>query len=271
MPPETTPTTPEPVAPATPSTPNPTPADATPANPPAGTGQAKEPALRNQPGGEPTVPEGYIPTEKFNASRDEVLRVNEILKRHNIDPKTGEFITPQTPAVPSTPAAPTPAQPLTAEQAAAQIPGFSTLSAAEKAIVLNPRQAYKDISDMRQMVAEMYDERETTRQIKELKAKDGYGDLDAEAFREFIYREENLGVKNLETLAKMFKAEQASVPPKPPVPEGAEPTSAGAKEIATGAGVQEVSAADAAQLRRDDPKRYAKLIREKKLVITNEQ
>ncbi len=264
------PTTTTPTTPAVPSTPNPTPAAATPANPPAGTGQATEPALRNQPGAETTVPEGYIPTDKFNASRDEVLRVNDILKRHNIDPKTGEFITPQTPAVPSTPAAPT-AQPLTAEQAAAQIPGFSTLSAAEKAIVLNPRQAYKDISDMRNMVAEMYDERETTKQIKELKAKDGYGDLDAEAFREFIYREENLGVKNLETLAKMFKQEKADVPPKPPVPEGAETTTAGAKEIAKGAGVQEISATDAAQLRKEDPKRYAQLIREKKLVITNEQ
>ena len=54
------------------------------------------------------------------------------------------------------------------------------------------------------MVAEMYDERETTKQIKELKAKDDFKDLDAEAFREFIYKEENLGVKNLETLGKMF-------------------------------------------------------------------
>lgn len=269
MEPTTTPTTPEPTVPATPSTPNPTPADATPANPPAGTGQATEPALRNQPGAEVTPPEGYVPSDKFTASQQEALRMRDILAKHGIDPKTGEPVAPATPAVPSTPATPT--QPLTAEQAAAQIPGFSTLSAAEKAIILNPRQAYKDITDMRNMVAEMYDERETTKQIKELKAKDGYGDLDAEAFREFIYREENLGVKNLETLAKMFKNEQAAVPPKPPVPEGAETTTAGAKEIAVGAGVQEVSAVDAATLRKEDPKRYAQLIRDKKLVITNEQ
>lgn len=260
-----TPTTPAtPAAPeSTPApvtTPNPAPVDA-PANPQGGTGQATEPALRNQPG-TPTHPEGYVPSDKFTASQQEALRMRDILTKHGIDPKTGER-TPQTPATP--PAAPIP--PMTHEQAVAQIPGFSTLSDQEKAIILNPRQAYRDIADMRKMVAEMYDERETTRQIKELTGKDEYKDLNAEAFREFIYREENLGVKNLETLAKMFKAEQGGKPATPPTPEGGEPTTHGAKEIAAGAGVQEVSAADAAQLRKEDPKRYAKLLREKKLRI----
>lgn len=260
----TTPTTP--TAPTTPeTTPNPTPADATPANPAAGTGQTPEPvAIRNQPG-TPTNPEGYVPSDKFTASQQEALRMREILTKHGIDPKTGEPTTP--PATAPTPNTPTV---LTQEQAIAQIPGFSTLSEQEKAIILNPRQAYKDIADMRSMVAEMYDDRETTRQIKELKAKDGYAELDSEAFREFIYREENLGVKNLETLAKMFTLENEAKPKPAPKPEGGEPTTAGAKEIASRAGTQEISATDARQLRTQDPKQYAKLVSTGKLRITKE-
>ena len=72
----------------------------------------------------------------------------------------------------------------------------------------------------------------------------------------------------------MFKqeaAEAAAAANPAPLPEGGEPTSAGAKEIAAGAGVQEISPADAAQLRKQEPKRYAQLVRDKKLVITNQQ
>lgn len=261
------PTTPAPVA----TTPNPTTPDA-PANPGTGTGQATEPALRNQPNVEPspapTVPEGYVPTEKFSASQQEALRLNDLVKSLGYDPKTGQKLEPTTVQEPTAPAQ-TPTAPLSYEQAVAMVPGFSTLSEAEKALVLNPRQAYKDISEMRRMVAEMFDERETTKQIKELVGKEDYKDLDQEAFREFIYREDNLGVQNLETLAKMFKAEAVTPPAPAPKPEGAEPTSGGAKEIAPGVGKVEMTSADAAALRTRDPKQYGALIRAKRLVITD--
>ncbi len=266
--PAAVPATPVETTPA-PSTPNPITPDA-PANPGTGTGQATEPALRNQPNVEPsptpTVPEGYVPTDKFNASRDEALRLNDLVKSLGYDPKNGQKLEPTTVQEPTAPAQ-TPTAPLSYEQAVATVPGFSTLSEAEKALVLNPRQAYKDISEMRRMVAEMYDERETTKQIKELVSKEDYKDLDQEAFREFIYRDDNLGVTNLETLAKMFKAEAPTPATPAPKPEGAEPTSGGAKEIAPGVGKVEMTSADAAALRTRDPKQYGALIRAKRLVI----
>lgn len=140
---------------------------------------------------------------------------------------------------------------------------------------MNPRQAYQDIETVKRQVAEMYDAQETAKQIAELTAKDEWKDLDQAAFKEFIYKEENLGVKNLETLATMFKIEQdkaaaAAAAQTPPTPEGGEPTTAGAKEIAPGTGNTEVTAADAANLRKTDPKRYAALIRAGKLKIVNE-
>lgn len=259
---------PEANTPAEPTTPNegtpqtPAPTDATPANPESGTGQTQ---IRNAPEG------GDVDyREKFSHSTAENQRLLDVLRQNGIDPKTGKG-NAQAEPVPTAPQAPTPtAAPQSYEEAAAQIPGFSTLSDKEKAIVLNPRQAYRDIEQITRQVAEMYDERETNRQVKELVAKDGYQDLDQDAFKEFIYREENLGVKNLETLAKMFKLEAAEAPEEPPTPEGAEPTTAGAKEIATGTGVQEVTVGEAQQLRTQDPKRYAKLIRTGKLRITND-
>lgn len=258
--PEATPdSTPKPDS--TPQTPAPT--DATPANPDSGTGEQ----IRNAPEGGDTV--DY--QSKFSESTRENQRLMEIMRQEGIDPKTGKRSTPAEPAptAPATPAPTAPTQPLTYEQAVAQVPGFNTLSEQEKAVVLNPRQAYRDIEQVKQQVAQMYDQQETTRQIKELVGKEDYKDLDQDAFREFIYRDENLGVKNLETLAKMFKLEQADTPPEPPTPEGAEPTTSGAKEIAQGSGTQEMTSADAAQLRTSDPRRYAKLIRTGKLRITS--
>lgn len=267
------PATPEPVAPATPEpTPNPTPAAAAPAANPedGGTGQTPEPAIRNNPA-EPVTPEGYTPNDKFAASQAEALRLRQVAIDNGIDPKTG-LPTGNPPAAPTAvpPTVPTTPAPLTAEQAAAQIPGFSTLTPQEKALVLNPREAYKDITDMKRELAVIMDGKETDKQIKELVANDEYKDLDQEGFREFIYKEENLGVKNLETLAKMYKTENAT-PPAPPTPEGGEPTTAGAKEIAPNAdGVTEVTGAEAAQMRKESPKRYGELLRSKKLRIVNE-
>lgn len=270
------PAAPEPVAPATPAAPaaapevtpqTPAPTDAgAPANPESGTGQTQ---IRNAPEGGDTI--NY--QAKFGESTKENQRLMGILQQRGIDPKTGEpLAAPATPA-PAAPTAPNPTAPLTHEQAVQQIPGFSTLSDAEKAIVMNPRQAYQDIETVKRQVAEMYDAQETTKQINDLTAKDEWKDLDTAAFKEFIYKEENLGVKNLETLATMFKIEQdkaAAAAQTPPPPEGGEPTTAGAKEIAPGTGNTEVTAADAANLRKTDPKRYAALIRAGKLKIVNE-
>lgn len=269
-----TPATPEPVAPATPASPEPAPSTpqtpapaATPANPGDGTGQQ----IRNAPEG------GDVDyREKFSHSTAENQRLMGFLNQHGIDPKTGNRAeAPATPTpAPTAPTVPTPTAPLTYEQAVQQIPGFSTLTDSEKAIVMNPRQAYRDIETVKRQVAEMYDAQETAKQIKELTAKDAWKDLDQEAFKEFIYRDENLGVKNLETLATMFKIEQdaaAAAAVTPPTPEGGEPTTAGAREIAPGTGMTEVTAADAANLRRTDPKQYAKLIRTGKLKIVSDK
>jgi len=248
------------------STPNPVPVDGGQPNPQDGTGVTPQaPAMRNTPEG--GAPEGYVATDKFNASRDEALRLNDLVKSLGYDPKTGNPFAPAPQAV--APATPTPTQPLTVQDAAQQIPGFSSLSPQEQAMVINPRQAYQDVETLKRQVAEMYDRQQTDNQIKELTAKDEYKDLDKDAFREFIYREDNLGVQNMDTLAKMFAMENQAPAPTP-TPEGGESTTAGAKEIAPGSGITEVTPDEATKLRKEDPRRYAQLVQSKKLRIVNE-
>lgn len=256
------------------STPNPEATDgaATP-NPEAGTGAAPENTpVRNQPTNE--APEGYVSSDKFTASQQEAVRLNNLVKELGYDPKTGKRIQgaqPDTPAqTPTT--APTQPQTMTYEQAATQLPGFSTLTKEQQALVLNPRQAYKDFDQIRQQVAVLYDEAQTAKQIKELVAKPDYAELDQEAFKEFIYRDENIGVKSLETLAELYKLQQAKDAAKAdePKPEGGEPKSSGAKEIATVDGISEMTSEAAAELRRKNPRQYNKLARTGKLKIVDQ-
>lgn len=220
---------------------------------------------------------------KFSESSKEAQRLLGLLKAQGIDPETGQPIqgadstttTPPAPTgEPERPAVrgeqPTQPQiPLTDEQLATAIPGFANLSEQEKSLIRDTKSTVKQINELKNLVAELYDEREFKKQFKGLTSKDEWKAINdhADEFKEFAYKTENLTVP-LETLAASFLYTKGlATKPKPtkPAPTGLEPGSGGGKTGKTD--TDGYTAEEMSQIRKTDPKRYAQLARDGKLNI----
>lgn len=234
-------------------------------NPDTGTGQQPtQTQLRN----EEVAPAGYIPTSKFDASQKEALRLRDTLIKAGIDPNTGQ---PTQQAVPQQ--QPNQAAPLTPAQAAAQYPGFSTLTDQEKAALLDPRGFSATVSKTQQELAVFNDQADTRKQINTLAAKPENADLnlkDNQDFFDYAYQPENLNIP-MDRLVQLYRLEQqanSQTPEGQTAPEGGESMSNGTKEI-TSQGGKEVSPENLANLRLNDPKKYTELVRSGKLKISD--
>ena len=267
-PPAPAPTTPEPTGEGTEGEPAPA---ATPQN--NGQGNNQEPG---QPG------DGDIDYKtKFSESSREAQRLLQVIKEAGLDPETGKPIAapgdgepaPTRTAPPVVEGEPDPQTPtnLTDEQLSQAIPGFHNLSEVEKNMLRDTKATVKSIAQMQNMVAEIYDERVYTQQFTDLIAKDEFKAIGehADEFKKLAYQKENIQVP-LETLAASFLYSKSlgakPKAPEPPPPTGLEPGSGGGKDglAKTDEGY---TAEEAAHIRKTDPKRYAKLAREGKLII----
>lgn len=247
-----------------------------PTTPPAvepGTEGEKAPATPPEQG-QGNDPEDY--KTKFSESSKEALRLLDVLKAHGIDPATGQPIAPAAPAEePTRPAIrgdqpQQPEIPLTDDQLSKAIPGFANLTEQEKVLIRDTKATVKQIAELKNFVAEIYDEREYGKQFKTLTSKEQWKPIaeHAEEFKEYAYKPENLQTP-METLAASFLYNKglASKPkPTPPAPSGLEPGSGGGK----GDGKTDkdgFSAEELATIRTTDPKRYANLAKSGKLKL----
>lgn len=290
QPPATPPATPpEGTPPAQPATP------AEPTNPPAepgGTGQ-QPPALRNNPDGSPPATQPGEPVNyeaKFSESTRENQRLMGLLQTAGIDPKTGQPVQPQgaqpgqQPAQPTEPYNQNP-QRFTDEQLNTAIPGFSALTAEEKDVIRYAKNTAKTIADLQRTVAEMYDERKTNQQIEAMKGNEQFKPVadNEQLFRQYAYRPENLSL-DIEHVAFKFMQElnagtlQPTTPTEPqggnqpPNQPGMEGGTGGNKHVQGGGGepgVREMTAAEAAELRKTDHRTYNELVRKKQLKIVS--
>ena len=213
---------------------------------------------------------------KFSESSKEAQRLLEMMKKHGIDPKTGEKI--ETPPAKEQPApttrtnevAPTEQAPLTDTQLKTVIPGFENMSEDEKNVLRNVKTTAKELAEMKNLVAEINDERQYAKDFKALTSKEEWKKLaeHADEFKEEAYKTENLQTP-LETLAASFlyrKGLSNKPAEKPPAPKGIEPGTNGAKG---GSPIvdDEMTPEQASELRKTDPRRYNALVRSKKLTI----
>jgi len=269
--------TPEPTTPAPTTTPeggNGTEGGQQPTTTPENNGQGDDPT-------KPVEPTDVDYKTKFSESSQEAQRLLKVLQEAGLDPKTGQPIAPtgDTPTptrmepegVPQEPT-PQPTTTLTDDQLAQAIPGFHNLSDAEKTMLRDTKATVRQMAEMQKLVTEMYDERMYNQQVKDLTSKEEWKVISehAEEFKEFSYKDENLKVP-LETLAASFLytkglATKPAEKPATPPPSGVEPGSGGGVE---GSGKTEkgFSTEEIAQIRKTDPKRYAKLAREGKLKV----
>lgn len=243
----------------------------------------------NNPGTEPEKPadqKGQEPPKtpedkedyktKFSESSKEAQRMLEIMKKHGIDPKTGEKIetTPPkeqpAPATRTNESAPPEQPPLTDTQLKTIIPGFENMSEEEKNVLRNVKSTAKELAEMKNLVAEINDERQYNKDFKALTSKEEWKKLaeHADEFKELAYQNENLQTP-LETLAASFlyrKGLSNKPAEKPPAPKGIEPGTNGAKG---GSPIvdDEMTPEQASELRKTDPRRYNALVRSKKLTI----
>jgi hypothetical protein len=211
--------------------------------------------------------------EKFGQSTTENQRLMGVLKENGIDPETGKKIS----ADPAPNPTPTPERndlpQFSEEELANAFPSYPLMNPQEKEVIRN----IQALPNALRMVAEMHDQHTTEKQLTELKGKEGYELIgeNLEEFRTFIYEEDNLK-KDLTLLADSFilkktrEAAKADPTPTEPQPEGMEGGTHGAGTIGKQSGDKlEVTTEEAARLRKEDPRRHAKLVREKKLVIVD--
>lgn len=238
------------------------------ANPEGGTGNEGGDGTRNAPEG--TKPEGeggdVDYKEKFGHSTKENQRLLDVLKDNKIDPKTGKPIEQPTEQPVRKPTEPTQPSNLTDEELAKALPAFNTMSEDEKAIIRNAQQTAKDMAEMKRFIAVMQDEKTYNEQFSTLTSKEEYKAIgeDAEAFKEFAYKPENLNT-DLAVLADAYlarKAREATTEgdkPKGEAPKGMEEGTSGAKDIGGKDGVQELTAEQAADLRKKEPRKYIQM------------
>lgn len=222
--------------------------------------------------------------KKFSDSSTEAQRMLDLFKSLGIDPKTGKPITKTEPDKPAEGTDKLPVRgekveeasiPLTDEEISKAIPGFENLTEPEKAIIRDTKATVKKIAALEKIVAEIHDEKVFNKEFKDLVKKEEWKKLSdlSEEFKEFAYKDENLEVP-LATLAAAFlhsKGSGKTKTEKTP-PEGIEKGGGGGKEATDhnkrGEGF---TAEEAATIRKTDPKRYSKLIREGKLKIKDEE
>lgn len=215
--------------------------------------------------------------KKFGESTKENQRLMEIMKAKGLDPKTGEPLAPQgqrSPA-PSNNPQPAGAEPrtFTDEDLTKAIPGFAALSEDEKHIIRNVKNVAGQLSELRAFVAEIADERQFAKDLKEARKNPDLAEVlkDEEAFKAFAYEDENLKLPfNVVVERWQFKLlrEKGGKPaaPKPETP-GMEGGTGAAKEIIGSEGKIEMTTEEAADFRRRDPRGYARAIREKRFSL----
>jgi len=227
---------------------------------------------------------------KFTESSAEGQRLAKILQDNGIDPKTGQPIKPANnsgqdnqgdnqPAIRNRELLPT-QQPPTGQQSFSDeelensIPGFSYLAEEEKNIIRNAKTIATDMASMKNVLAELMDERTYSKEFKQLTTSDETLKTLAEhadEFKEFAYHPDHLNIK-LPQLAKMFMVEKglmgAPAEQKPKEKPAGLEAGGGGKAGGANAKVDgEMTAEEAAMLRRSDPKRYSQLAQTGKLKI----
>lgn len=224
--------------------------------------------------------------EKFAESSREAQRLMDVLKAAGIDPKTGKPIEapkqdekpPEEgtqPAQEPTREAPQYEAPvLTDEELSKAIPGFANMSEGEKALLRDIKGTTKIIASMQRVLAEIVDEREYNKGFTGLTKKEEWKKIAefADEFKEFAYTKDNLKVP-LETLAASFlykKGLGTQKPEEKPAPSGVESGGAGKGEE-KGTKDEGFTADEAAEIRRNDPKRYQQLVRSGKMKIRDEE
>ncbi len=260
-----------------------TPAPA-PANPDQGTGQTPG-GIRNNPDGNNDAQPGANVNyqEKFGESTRENQRLMELVRQNGIDPKTGQRVQPQGTPAPAAPADPTqqPSNPQSYndDQLAQAIPGFNALNQAEKDVIRYAKNTAKTIADLQRTVAEIYDERTTNQQIDKFKADPNYKVIaeNEKRFREFAYEPDNLNLDIEHVALKFMQGMTAGTiqPTQPangeqpqPTQPGMEGGSGGAGQINGGGGdIREMTAAEAANLRKTDHREYNRLAKEGKIKL----
>lgn len=202
--------------------------------------------------------------QKFKDSQAEANRLMGVVKTNNIDPKTGEVIKKEETTTPQEHSQ------LTDAEISKAIPGFANMSEGEKEVIRNAKGMATKVANLEKLVAEMADERQFNKDFKSLTGKEEFksiADMRGE-FEEFAYNEDNVGIKNIETVAKIFladkglnKTETQKEEPRP----GLEP--GGGSKTPKKTGTTEYTAEEAAKMRKEQPRKYNKLVSEGKLKI----
>lgn len=214
--------------------------------------------------------------KKFGESTKENQRLMEIMKAKGLDPKTGEPLAPQAPRqpAPNTPSfAGAEPRTFTDEDLSKAIPGFAALSEDEKHIIRNVKDVAGQLSSLKAFVAEIADERQFAKDLKEARKNPELAEAlkDEEAFKAFAYEDENLKLPfNVVVERWQYKqlrdAKGGTPAPQPNTP-GMEGGTGGAKEIIGSEGKIEMTAEEAADFRKRDPRGYMRAVKEKRFSL----
>jgi len=143
---------------------------------------------------------------------------------------------------------------VSSEELANKYPDWEFLSDEQKGFISRQERLEKDIQEMKEEKAWNSNLANAITQFPQLREKEA-------EFKEFCYSDENIGIKNLSTLAKAFIFEDKSVEPETPARKGLEKPVGGPKQVPN----TEMSLEDIKRLRETNPKLYVKMIREGKI------
>ena len=225
--------------------------------------------------------------KKFGESTTENQRLMEIMKANGLDPKTGKPVAGDNNQERGNRIANNDNSSnsdsfdnFTDSELEKAIPGFTYLSADEKDQIRHAKNMAKDVTSLKRMVAEMYDESTFNKELATAIKSEGMELLKEheEEFRTFAYEEQNLKVpfnhvansfilKKTRELGAGGNANQEGQTKKP---KGMEGSTGGGKELGKNAGGSlEVTSSEAKKLRQEDPRRYNELVKKRKLKITD--
>jgi len=213
----------------------------TPTLPKEGTEEGKQPSKKT-----PEVDDKLPPTpvdykKKFTDSSREVQRIQDESKQDKEKIKELEVQLVKANIAPSD------------EELSIQYPDWNFLDEGE-------RNRLRESESVKKRLRVLEEDKAWERDFKSLKAQPEFTSLKEDEFKKFAY--ENPEIKNLKILAQsfLFKGKAPEEPEKPPKRPGLEKPTAGRKVPPS-----EMSLADIATLRNEDPRRYFQLIKEGKL------
>ena len=138
------------------------------------------------------------------------------------------------------------------EELAGKYPDWEFLSDEQKSFITRQEQLEKDVREIKEEKAWSKDFTDVSSKFSQIKGKEA-------EFKDFCYNDDNIGIKNLETLAKAFIFEEP-VEPVPPR-KGLEKPTGGPKQVPN----TEMTLEDIKRLRETDQKLYIKMIRENRI------